>query len=672
MSTVRPIEKLLIANRGEIACRVMKTARKLGIKTVAVYSDPDRNSMHVALADEAVRIGPAASQESYLKKDIILQVAKETGSDAIHPGYGFLSENVEFAEMLQQSGVIFVGPPSSAIRDMGIKSTSKIIMEAANVPVIKGYHGEDQSLEKLRSEADKIGFPVMIKAVRGGGGKGMRIAMTAEEFEPQLESAKREAMKSFGDEVMLLEKFVVDPRHVEVQVFGDQHGNYVYLFERDCSVQRRHQKIIEEAPGPGISWEVRKKLGEAAVRAAKAVDYVGAGTVEFVMDKEFNFFFMEMNTRLQVEHPVTEMITGTDLVEWQLKAAAGEKLPVTQDEINLNGWSFEARIYAEDPNNSFMPGAGPLKYLATPSPDTDIRIETGVRQSDEVSVHYDPMIAKLVVWGPDRNSALMKLRSCLSEFNISGLSTNINFLMDLSSHPEFIQGNVDTEFIPRYYSQLFKERKPSPERVCEAVLSLILTENLKNTSNQDPFYSESGARFNHSLLRTVQLTFDGQPISATVVNLGGNKFSITVDGKSYSVSGRLVSREETNHTELLCDIQGNINKQRILVNKEGITLFTRDGSYEFQLPVPKFMSASLSSGGLGDAVAPMPGVIEKVMVEPGTSVTAGDPLVVMIAMKMEYVIKAPKTGVIAKVNNKVGDFVEKSKVLVTFQDEEES
>jgi len=671
MSTVKPIEKLLIANRGEIACRVMKTAKKLGIKTVGVYSDADRNSMHVAMADEAIRIGPAASQESYLKKDTILRVAQETGANAVHPGYGFLSENVEFAELCQKTGVIFVGPPSSAIRDMGIKSTSKIIMEAANVPVIGGYHGEDQSIEKLRAEADKIGFPVMIKAVRGGGGKGMRICMTKEEFDAQLESAKREAMKSFGDEVMLLEKFVVDPRHVEVQVFGDTHGNYVYLFERDCSVQRRHQKIIEEAPGPGISWEVRKKLGEAAVRAARAVDYVGAGTVEFIMDKDFNFFFMEMNTRLQVEHPVTEMITGTDLVEWQLKAAAGEPLPITQEELNLNGWSFEARIYAEDPNNSFMPGAGPLHYLGTPAPSADVRIETGVRQNDEVSVHYDPMIAKLVVWGPDRNSALLKLRSCLAEFNISGLSTNINFLMDLASHPEFIQGNVDTEFIPRYYDQLFKERKPNASRVCEAVLALILTENSRHAAAQDPFFVETGARLNHCMLRQVNLMYGEQPVSASVLSQGKNKYTITFDGSQYEVTGKLAPRLDTNHIELVCDIQGDISKQLVLVNREGVTLYTRDGSYEFALPVPKFLSASAGAGGLGDAVAPMPGVIEKVMVEAGSSVEAGDPLVVMIAMKMEYVIKAPKSGVISKVNNSVGDFVEKNKVLVAFQEDDE-
>jgi len=630
--------------------------------------------MHVAMADEAIRIGPPPSQQSYLLKDKILEVAKLTGAEAIHPGYGFLSENVEFAEQCQQEGVIFVGPPSSAIRDMGIKSTSKIIMTDANVPVIHGYHGEDQSVERLRQEAEKIGFPVMIKAVRGGGGKGMRICMTAEEFDAQLESAKTEAMKSFGDEVMLLEKFVVDPRHIEVQVFGDMHGNYVYLFERDCSVQRRHQKIIEEAPGPGLSWEVRRKLGEAAVRAAKAVDYVGAGTVEFVMDKEFNFYFMEMNTRLQVEHPVTEMITGTDLVEWQLRAAAGEVLPVKQEDLKLNGWSFEARIYAEDPNNSFMPGAGPLEYLATPAAAADVRIETGVRQSDQVSVHYDPMIAKLVVWGPDRLSALMKLRACLAEYNISGLSTNVNFLMDLAGHPEFVAGNVDTEFIPRHYDTLFPVKDLSHSTLCEAVLASILSENQAPPAALDmtsPFNSLTGARFNHHLYRTVVLTHGEVTHSVGVSSQGAGQYNFTIGDKTYAVGGKLTTNTELNYTELVTDLDGSISKQRVLVSGDTLSLYTRAGSFDFTKPVPKYKLAGMGGGSLGDAVAPMPGVIEKVLVEDGSVVAAGDPLIVMIAMKMEYVIKAPKAGTVSKVNSKLGDFVEKGKVLVAFLEDEE-
>jgi len=665
------ISKLLIANRGEIACRIMATAKRLGVSSVAVYSEADARARHVQMADEAHLIGPAASAQSYLQKERIIEVAKRTGAHAIHPGYGFLSENVEFSDMCHKSGVIFVGPPASAIRDMGIKSTSKIIMAEAEVPIIGGYHGDDQSLERLREEASKIGFPVMIKAVRGGGGKGMRIAATEAVFEEQLESAKREAMKSFGDEVMLIEKYVETPRHIEVQVFGDQHGNYVYLFERDCSVQRRHQKVIEEAPAPGLSPEVRKKLGEAAVRAARAVNYVGAGTVEFIMDKDFNFYFMEMNTRLQVEHPVTEMITGTDLVEWQIKAAAGERLPVRQEDLNLNGWSFEARIYAEDPNNNFMPGAGPLNHLSTPKPAADVRIETGVRQGDEVSVHYDPMIAKLVVWGKDRDSALLKLRSCLSEYNIDGLSTNVDFLMDLSGHPEFVKGNVDTDFIPRHYDELFPKRVAKDSNVVEAVLAIILDEKtsavVAPSDPTSPFATSFGSRTNHYLLRTINLKFGEKDVAARVVYENENTFKVTVGEKEYRATGSFVFHPEENFTELTCNIDGSVSKQRVLVNGPSVRLFTADGSITFEQRLPKFLSQQSGSGS-GSTVAPMPGVIEKVNVSDGDEVKAGDPLVVMIAMKMEYVIKAPKDGVVERVSHKVGDFVAKNTPLVQFKE----
>lgn len=422
----RPIHKLLIANRGEIACRVVRTARRLGVRTVAVYSDADQHAMHVQVADEAHRIGTAASAQSYLRGDRILDVAARTGCQAIHPGYGFLSESVEFAEQCERAGIAFVGPPPQAIRDMGIKSTSKHIMHAAGVPIINGYHGADQSDERLAAEARTIGFPLMIKAVRGGGGKGMRIAAAEPEFAAALASARTEAQKAFGDAAMLLERYVRSPRHVEVQVFADQHGDAVYLWERDCSVQRRHQKVIEEAPAPHLSEALRRELGEAAVRAAKAVGYVGAGTVEFILDKEdLSFHFMEMNTRLQVEHPITEMITGTDLVEWQIRVAAGERLPLRQEQIERRGHAFEARIYAEDPRGGFLPGAGPLEHLTTPLTTTTrvddaatVRVETGVRQGDEVSVHYDPMIAKLVVWGETRDQALDSLTAQLTDYHV--------------------------------------------------------------------------------------------------------------------------------------------------------------------------------------------------------------------------------------------------------------
>jgi 3-methylcrotonyl-CoA carboxylase alpha subunit len=517
----------------------------------------------------------------------------------------------------------------------------------------------------LKSEAQKIGFPVMIKAVRGGGGKGMRIAMTEADFEPQLESAKREAMKSFGDEVMLLEKYVTEPRHVEVQVFGDQHGNYVYLFERDCSVQRRHQKIIEEAPAPGISEEVRRQLGEAAVRAAKAVNYVGAGTVEFILDKHSHeFFFMEMNTRLQVEHPVTEMITGADLVEWQLRAAAGEVLPVTQDDLKVNGWSFEARIYAEDPDNGFMPGAGPLLHLSTPEAvENLVRIETGVRQGDEVSVHYDPMIAKLVVWGPDRDSALMRLHSCLAQFNIDGLANNVNFLMDLAAHPEFVKGNVDTDFIPRHYDELFPKKEVSDAQICAANLAVILGEKSQFIN---------GIAINSKMARPLELTIGETDTTAksTVTYLGAKNFTMAIGNKSYQVSGFI--HHNDNVTELTCSVDGVISKQRVVYNCHQLKMFSRDhGSVVFKQALPIFLSEQLGGGSLGDAVAPMPGVVEKVYVNDGDVVKAGDPLVVMIAMKMEYVIKAPKAGTVQKVLHNVGDFVTKDKPLVKFDEDDE-
>lgn len=675
--TYRPITKLVIANRGEIACRVQRTAARMGVRTVAVYSEPDKNSMHVALADEAYHIGGAASQESYLRGDRILDVVRRSGAQAVHPGYGFLSENVEFAEQCAKEGVIFVGPPATAIRDMGIKSTSKKIMSAASVPVIGGYHGEDQSDKRLYQEAEKIGFPVMIKAVRGGGGKGMRIAMKREEFEAQLESARREATKSFGDDVMLIEKFVQRPRHVEVQIFGDHHGNYVYLFERDCSVQRRHQKIIEEAPAPGLTWEVRRSLGEAAVRAAHAVGYVGAGTVEFILDSSHNFYFMEMNTRLQVEHPVSEMITSTDLVEWQLRVAAGEPLPQLQDEIKLSGHSFEARIYAEDPKGGFLPGAGPLTHLSTPPPSNCVRIETGVRQGDEVSVHYDPMIAKLVVWGHDRMHALNTLTACLTDYNIVGLNTNVNFLLSLASHPSFVAGDVSTDFIPDHYNDLFPDKKPSHHLFCQSALALILEEEQEGVravaGTQDPtspFCPGAIPRINHVLSRSINVTCEGTDESVQVDYLGSQRYHMTVGGKSFSVSGFLVCDNDVRR--LTTSIDGAVSCSHIVIDNRDIYIFTQNGGWKISVAAPKFETEiGKATGVAGGAVAPMPGVIEKVFVTPGQTVEAGDPLVVMIAMKMEYVIKAASGGVVEKVLYSEGDNVAKNTPLVRMKDTEE-
>ncbi|OWF40975.1 Methylcrotonoyl-CoA carboxylase subunit alpha, mitochondrial [Mizuhopecten yessoensis] len=621
------------------------------------------------MADEAYNIGPPAASQSYLCQDKIMNVVKASGAQAVHPGYGFLSENTEFAELCVKEGVEFIGPPASAIRDMGIKSTSKYIMSAAGVPIIEGYHGEDQSTATLAAEAAKIGYPVMIKAVRGGGGKGMRIAHNAEEFESQLDSAKAEGMKSFGDDVMLLEKYVEKPRHVEVQVFGDKHGNHVYLFERDCSVQRRHQKIIEEAPAPGLSDEVRRSLGEAAVRAARAVDYVGAGTVEFIMDKHQKFFFMEMNTRLQVEHPITEMITGTDLVEWQIRVASGEKIPVEQKDIQFNGHAFEARIYAEDPNNTFMPGAGPLLHLTTPASDENTRIDTGVRQGDEVSVYYDPMIAKLVVWSEDRGSALRRVKAALADYHVLGLSTNIQFLMDLAGNPHFEAAQVHTDFIPQHYNELFPERTVSDTALCQAAISLVQQEAVRarerSTATKDPFSPFTlctAARVNSQLIRIIVLQDGDEKVQITVQSNRDGSYSIKVKDRQYHVTA--TQRKEGDEMNITCNIDGKFSSARIVRMGSSIHIFSLDGRQDLTLPVPEYLSASGSKASTGDPVAPMPGVIEKVMVSVDDVVTKGQPLVKMIAMKMEYNIISPTAGVVKKVFFKEGDTVPKGAVLV--------
>ncbi|MDP2437154.1 MAG: biotin carboxylase N-terminal domain-containing protein, partial [archaeon] len=460
------LKKILVANRGEIACRVMKTAQKSGIRAVGVYSSADRHSKHVSMADEAIFIGPPEARASYLCTDKILKAAVETGAQAIHPGYGFLSENADFADACEKAGLVFIGPPSSAIRAMGSKSASKIIMEKAGVPCVPGYHGDNQDDAFLKQQAQRIGFPLLIKAVLGGGGKGMRIVHALEDFEASLASARREASASFNSTDVLLEKYIQRPRHVEFQVFGDSHGNYVYLFERDCSLQRRYQKIIEEAPAPGLPAEVRKAMGETAVAAARAVGYVGAGTVEFIVDaandKHYSYYFMEMNTRLQVEHPITEMITKQDLVAWQLHVAAGGALPLKQEELTISGHAFESRIYAENPDNNFLPGSGHLFALETPEESEHIRVDTGVRAGDDVSVYYDPMIAKLIVWDENRAYALRRMRAALEHFRVAGLKTNIDFLKRLCDHDSFIAGDVETHFIQNHRDALFPQVLPPP------------------------------------------------------------------------------------------------------------------------------------------------------------------------------------------------------------------
>ena len=450
---------VLIANRGEIACRVIRTAKAMGLRTIAVYSDADLNAAHVALADEAYHIGPSPVGESYLKADTILDVAKRSGADAIHPGYGFLSENAGFADACEAAGVIFIGPTADAIRAMGLKDAAKVLMEKADVPVVPGYHGENQDPTFLAHQADEIGYPVLIKAVAGGGGKGMRRVDNPADFDKALQSAQRESASAFGEDRVLVEKFVSCPRHIEIQVFADEHGNAVYLFERDCSLQRRHQKVVEEAPAPDMPEDMRKTMGEAAVAAVKAISYRGAGTIEFIVDtsdglKADAFYFMEMNTRLQVEHPVTEMITGQDLVEWQLRVAAGEKLPVTQDELSINGHAVEVRLYAEDPAKKFFPSTGTLHRLRLPTEDASVRVDTGVREGDTVSMFYDPMIAKLIVWDETRKGAVRRMARALESVEIAGLRSNTAFLAQIMQHPEFVAANIDTGFIDKHLADL--------------------------------------------------------------------------------------------------------------------------------------------------------------------------------------------------------------------------
>ncbi|XP_015587364.1 methylcrotonoyl-CoA carboxylase subunit alpha, mitochondrial isoform X4 [Cephus cinctus] len=634
--------------------------------------------MHVDLADEAYCIGPAASSQSYLRQDKIIATAKKSHCQAVHPGYGFLSENTEFAELCQKENIIFIGPPASAIRDMGIKSTSKAIMAKAGVPIIEGYHEEDQSDITLLAEAKKIGFPLMIKAVRGGGGKGMRIALKESDFTEALESARTESQKAFGDSAVLLEKFVAEPRHVEVQVFADHYGNAVHLFERDCSVQRRHQKVIEEAPAPGISAELRAELGAAAVRAAKAVGYVGAGTVEFIMDRNtHSFHFMEMNTRLQVEHPVTEAITGTDLVEWQLKVAAGEKLPLTQEEIQLKGHAFEARIYAEDPRGGFLPGAGPLLYLRTPETSENVRVETGVRQGDEVSVHYDPMIAKLVVWGKNREEALSILRGKLSEYDIVGVETNVEFIKDLSAHPKFQNGEVHTGFIEENFDSLFRKLQVPKLVLAQGALALILLQEYKSLKAAittqipfNPFTTEVGLRLNHILNRRFKFNVLDNDVVVDVKYTEPEVYSIRVDnlGPWRKVTGILINSDKG--FEINSEIDGIKSKVRIVKLKDELYIFTNDRKWQLKIAQAKFISllSKEKNVSAGAAISPMPGVVDKVLIKKGDVVSKGDPLIVIVAMKMEHIIKASADGTIDEVLCAVGDNVAKNKLLVQLKE----
>jgi 3-methylcrotonyl-CoA carboxylase alpha subunit len=662
-------KKILIANRGEIACRVIRTARRMGVKTVAVYSDADRNALHVSMADEAVHIGAAPPRESYLVGERIIEACVKTGAEAVHPGYGFLSENAGFSRMCKAHGIVFIGPPEAAIEAMGSKSAAKTIMQEAGVAVVPGYHGDDQSAGKIRNAADEMGYPVLLKAVAGGGGKGMRLVRNAEEFDQACAAARREAASSFGNEDLLVEKYLTRPRHVEFQVFCDGHGSAVYLFERDCSVQRRHQKVIEEAPAPGMSPDLRQQMGQTAVQAARAINYEGAGTVEFLLDQDGSFYFMEMNTRLQVEHPVTEMITGQDLVEWQLRIASGEPLPVQQDELEINGHAFEARIYAEDPDHDFLPATGTLTYLQAPEENRHVRVDTGVLQGDGVGVFYDPMIAKLIVWDENRARALVRLARALSEYRISGVTTNISFLYNLATSKPFVEGDLNTGFIENHRGLLFHDSET--DRVQDLPLaSLYLLLRMEQSSHSrasgtDPFspWNASNAwRLNEPALHTGAIVLNGKEYDVPVEEIGsGNKrrFRITVGAKSVMATGEL------NGNELYADIDG-YRRRVVVVPHDGLfTLFTEQGAMQFSLAQADYGEADISARA-GVFNAPMNGVIVKLLVEPGTEVKKDQPVIIMEAMKMEHTLCAPADGLVSEFYFQAGDQVDGGSLLLEF------
>ncbi len=696
--------KILIANRGEIACRVASTARKMGIATVAVYSDADAQSKHVALCDEAYRLGPPAARESYLLGDDIIAIAKRSGAQAIHPGYGFLSENEAFASAVAQAGLVFIGPPPSAIQAMGLKAESKRLMSKAGVPLVPGYHGADQDPALLKTEAQAIGFPVLIKASAGGGGKGMRIVESAGEFDALLASCKREAKNSFSDDSVLIERYVTRPRHIEIQVFGDAHGQCVYLFERDCSVQRRHQKVIEEAPAPGMSPERRKAMGEAAVAAAKAVGYVGAGTVEFIVEPSGKFYFMEMNTRLQVEHPVTEMITGVDLVEWQLRVAAGERLPASQQELAIDGHSIEARVYAENPDKGFLPSTGTLLHLRTPKAlefelglheEADagiepvaVRIDSGVREGDTISPFYDPMIAKLIVWGRDRGQAIDRMAQALRHFEVVGPSTNVAFLGRLMRSTSFRDADLDTALIERERAALFPTQPPPTlaqlARGCAAILAAEAADAAGNTQAaertsaagtapskparayrayqgyQDPWAQTSGWRPNGMLKRNF------------VFGAGDAEQAVTVEyaAKGYTVKSGDEAICLANLKLIGTHLSGLAGDESFQANivwaGENLHLFDAHEHRVLHYAAPLAHAGSDTSEA-GRLTAPMPGKVIALLVQPGSKVSKGQALVVMEAMKMEHTINAPADGEVTAHTYAVGDQVAEGVELIGFK-----
>ena len=658
--------KILIANRGEIACRIIRTAKQLGIGCVAIYSDVDMHAQHVKLADEAYSIGGKTSIESYLNQEKILAIAHEAKVDAIHPGYGFLSENAEFALICAKHGIVFIGPSAEVILTMGSKSRAKALMEDVKVPVIPGYHGDEQQLDVLAKEANKIGYPVLIKAVAGGGGKGMRVVFSSQDFPEALASAKRESLSAFGCDDVLLEKYLVAPRHIEVQIFADTQGNVVHLFERDCSIQRRHQKIIEESPAPNFTEKLRDQMTKAAILAVRAVGYVGAGTIEFLLDND-QFYFMEMNTRLQVEHPITEKITGVDLVEWQLRIAAGESLPLLQSQILMHGHAIEARIYAEDPEKDFLPVTGSIYFLQTPEENNHLRLETGITEGDVITPYYDPMLGKLIAWGETRADALRYLQRGLAEYQLVGLTTNQNFLQRIIKQDDFIHGTISTHFIADHLNNLLIKTDVS-EFAIIALTMYILCMQKKNTQavaleTSDPYSPWALAdawRLNSVAVQTLLFCHADDIITVHVVDYDHN-FQLTVDEKTYSGNATLMEHG------VLIVLPNREYLMHVIVHQDKYHLFLEDETVIIKRYMPSLVSHK--QDGTAHLRAPLPGTVIAVFASVGEKVEAGASLIVIEAMKMEHTIRAPYAGIVKRWCFNVGDLVNEGDELLVFEEE---
>ena len=664
--------KILIANRGEIACRIIRTAQRMGITTVAVYSEADANAMHVSMAEEAVFLGAAPVRESYLVIEKILEAAQRTNVEAIHPGYGFLSENVGFAEACSSAGIIFIGPPAKSIRAMGEKAAAKALMQKAKVPVLPGYHDDNQDDDVLLKAADQIGYPVLIKAVSGGGGKGMRQVNNADGFVAALKGARREGLSSFGDDRVLVEKYLERSRHIEIQIFADQHGNVVHLFERDCSIQRRHQKVLEEAPAPGMTTAMRRAMGDAAVAAAKAVGYVGAGTVEFIADvsrglSEDAFYFMEMNTRLQVEHPVTEMVTGQDLVDWQLQVAVGNPLPLSQDELSITGHAIEARIYSENPQKKFLPATGTLRRLRPPAESDNVRIDTGVREGDEISMFYDPMIAKLITWDCDRENALRRLCIALEDYEIAGVITNVNFLGAVAGHEAFAKGNLETSFIEKYKKELVPAPGPVPDQALAlACLSLLLSRQVFTAPGDpySPWNRVDAWRLNdQGYDKLFFIDQDGSDIEVTVHYLEQGGYRLQLPGGDVEADGEIDEGDT-----LRAHLDGLKVSAAVVRDSDTLTILIRGEACRIEF-VDRMALVDVDLEEGSKVTAPLPGKIVQVMVKPGSGVKKGDPLLILEAMKMEHAITASRDAVIADIPFAIGEQVTEGTELVLFEPE---